>query len=100
MKTDLAKVEKETPQDTNSRFDLKYFPHSDLLADALSEMFPEQTYEDKTFKKAKEIMGKDYTAEEIKSLIASFEYLIAHWMDEYERKVFNNKSLKELLDSI
>ena len=39
-------------------------------------MFPEQTHEDKTLQRAKEILGKDYSTEDVKSLIASFEYLM------------------------
>ncbi|MDQ3098836.1 MAG: hypothetical protein M3Q44_03750 [bacterium] len=81
----------------NSDFDLKYFPQTDVLVNALNQMFPEQLHEDKTVQKVKEILGEKYTTEDVKTLIASFEYLIANWLIEYERKVFNNMTLKELL---
>ena len=95
----LGRVKDENPQSSNPRFNSKCFPQSDLLANSLSEMFPEQAYENKTTQRAKEILGSNYSTEDAKSLIASFEYLINSWLEEYEKKVFN-KTLKELLDSI
>ena len=62
-------------------------------------MFPEQTREDKTLQRAEEILGKNYSTEEAKSLIASFEYLINNWLEEYEKIIFDNKTVKEILHS-
>jgi len=62
-------------------------------------MFPEQTREDKALQRATEILGKEYSTEDVKSLIASFEYLINNWLEEYEKKVFDNKTVKEILHS-
>lgn len=98
--TDSKKVLNISPEKDVSRFDLKYFPQTDILVNTLNGMFPEQLHVDKTIQKAKEIFGSEYTTEEIKSLIASFEYLITHWLEEYEREVFNDMTLKELLQSI
>ena len=98
-KTDLARVKNNTSQNNNPRFDLKYFPQSDLLSNRLNEMFPEQVHEDKTVRNAKEILGDKCTTEDAKSMIASFEYLIKAWLEEYERKIFDMKTLKELLHS-
>lgn len=97
--TDLAPIINKTPQKDNPRFDVRHFPESDNLINALNTMFPEQTHEDKTLQKAKEILGNAYSTEEVKSLIAPFEYLIDNWLELYERKVFNNKTVKELLHS-
>lgn len=97
--TDLATITNNTLQKDNPRFDVSRFPESDNLINTLNQMFPEQTHEDKTLQKAKEILGNAYSTEEVKSLIASFEYLIDNWLELYERKVFNNKTVKELLHS-
>lgn len=97
-KNDLDKTTKN-PQD-NSRFDLKYHPQSDLLANTLSKMFPEQEHENKTVQRTKQILGDKYTTVEVKSMIASFEYLINTWMEEYEKKVFDGKTLRELLQGL
>jgi len=97
--TNLTRVVDNTSQNNNPRFDISCFSKSDNFIDALNEMFPEQTHEDKTLQRAKEILGKDCSTEEVKSLIASFEYLINNWLEEYERKVFDRKTVKEILHS-
>jgi len=94
----MRSVIDKNPQGTTD-FNIKCFPESNVLTDSLNEMFPEQSYENKTVKEAKEILGDEYTTEEIKELSASFEYLITNWLEEYEKSVFNNKTLKELLQS-
>lgn len=96
----LDKVEDKNPQSNNSRFDVSYFPQSDALTNSINRMFPEQEHEDKKFKEAKKILGDKYTTEDIKSLIASFEYLIRSWSTEYEKKIFDNKTLRELLTNL
>ncbi len=100
IKTDLNIATNKNSKNNNPRFDLKYFPQSNMLANSLNEMFPEQVHEDKTVQRAKEILGDKYTTEDIKSMIASFEYLINAWLEEYEKKVFDNRTLKELLQGL
>ena len=73
---------------------------SDTLTTKLSEFSPEQKYEDRMVLRAKEIVGNNYSTEEIKSMIASFEYLVTNWLEEYEKKIFNNRTLRELLQSV
>ena len=97
--TNLPSITNDIPQKDNPRFDVSLFPQSDNLINALNTMFPEQTREDKTLRRAEEILGKDYSTEDVKSLIASFEYLINAWLEEYEKKVFDNKTVKEILHS-
>ena len=82
----------------NYRFDTSYFPTT--LDKALNDQNIDQDHEQKTVESAKEIVGDKYTTEEIKETITSFEYLINNWLEEYEKKIFNNKTLKELLQSI
>ena len=78
----------------------KSLPYSNILPNSLHEMFPEQSHEDNTVLRAKKILGDKYTTEEIKSMLASFEYLINAWLEEYEKQVFNNKTLKDLLRNL
>ncbi len=73
---------------------------SDVLANSIHEMFPEQAHEDNTVLKSKQILGGKYTTEEVKSMLASYEYLTNVWLEEYERKIFNKKTLKELLRNL
>jgi hypothetical protein len=86
-------------RDKNSQFDLKHFPQSSTLVNALNEMFPEQVHEDKITQRAKEILGLHYSTEDAKCLVAAYEYLIQDWLEEHEKQVFDNKTLKELLQS-
>ncbi len=79
------------------QFNLNYFPQSSIFANSLNEMFPEQQHEDKTVKKAREVLGENYTLEQTKELMASYEFIIQKWLEEYEKSIFNNKTLKELL---
>lgn len=97
-KTYLDLVKEQTLQESSS-FDVKHFPQTELLMKSLNEIFPEQAHESKTVQKAKEILGPDYSTEDVKATLASFEYLITNWLAEYEKKVFNGKTMKELLQS-
>ncbi len=95
-----TKINKENDsKKLTPRFDLSNFPQTTDLSTVLSAMFPEQNYEDKKVQKAKAILGSTYSTEDIKALIASFEYLIGKWSVEYERSIFNNMTLKELLQT-
>ncbi len=95
----LSSITNQTPRQDSPRFDVSRFPQSENLINALDKMFPEQVHEDKTLQRVKEILGSTYSIEEVKSLIAAFEYLIDNWLEEYERKIFKNKTVKELLHS-
>ncbi len=86
-------------QSKTPKFNLRHFPQSSALINTLNKMFPEQVHEDKLTQKAKEILGSDYSLEDAKSLIAAYEFLIQNWLEEYEKRVFDDKTLKELLQS-
>lgn len=50
--------------------------------------------------KAKEILGdkaKGMTDDEIKRQVASIQFLADSWLDEYERSIFDGKTLNEKL---
>ncbi|HSW96999.1 MAG TPA: hypothetical protein VLF89_04185 [Candidatus Saccharimonadales bacterium] len=96
----MSNFNKPIKPQSNDSYNINFFPQSNVIANTLDEMFPEQKHEDKLFKKAKEIVGNAYNNEELRSMITSFEYLITNWMEEYEKKVFDNKTLKELLQNI
>ena len=40
---------------------------------------------------------KDLSDEDLDVYLTNFQYLIDSWLDEYEKQVFNNKTLKEIL---
>lgn len=56
--------------------------------------------EDKDIEEARKILGetvKDLTDEELKDHLVETKYLIETWLDDYERTIFNGKTLNELL---
>lgn len=59
--------------------------------------------EDNDIEKAREMLGdtaKSLTDEELKDQIVMVQYLLETWMDEFERKIFNGKTLNELLGGL
>jgi hypothetical protein len=69
------------------------------LETTLNNIFPSQKEETK-LQKAKRILGdsiKGLPDHELEAYIAGFQYLLDCWLDEYERLIFNDKTLMELL---
>ncbi len=69
----------------------------EIFANSIHQMFPEQEHENNTVLRAKQILGDKYSLEDVKTMVASYEYLINKWLEEYEKKIFNGETLKELL---
>jgi hypothetical protein len=73
--------------------------HSKTFENALNNIFPDKQ-EETLIQKARLIMGddvKDLSDEDLEVFLTEFQYLIDCWLDEYERQVFNNKTLRELI---
>ena len=67
---------------------------------SIQEIFPEQEYDDKNIQKAKVILGdlaNSFSKEDLRDIVAQVEYLAESWLDDFERDVFNGKTLNELL---
>ncbi len=65
----------------------------------LNSLFPTPAEENK-IQQARHMLkdtGKSQTDEQIQTVIAEFEFLINEWLDEYEKHVFEGKTLKDLL---
>lgn len=59
--------------------------------------------EQKDIDEAREILGdaaKDLADDQLKDQVVMIQFLIETWMDEFERKIFNGKTLNELLGGI
>ncbi len=73
---------------------------NESVSDSLDRLFPEQEREEKTIKHAKVILGtlaSQYSPPEFKNMITEVQYLAESWLDDFEREIFNGKTLKELL---
>ena len=65
----------------------------------LATILPSNQEQDK-LNKARQLLGKEgegFTDEQLETVIAQFELLVAQWLDEYEKSLFGHKTLKELL---
>ncbi len=69
------------------------------LDQALSSIFPTSEKEEQT-SKAKGILGNiasTYTDEQLKGILSDFDYLADTWLDLFEKKIFEGKTLEEML---
>ncbi len=76
------------------------FLESEGTYDKLNQFFSEQDQQEKTVLEAREILGesaKDLTDEQVYDLVTEMQYLADCWLEEFERKVFDGKTLNELL---
>ena len=59
--------------------------------------------EQKDIDEARDILGdiaKDISDEDLKNMIVEIQFLVESWIDEYERKTFNGKTINELLGTL
>ncbi len=69
--------------------------------DQINQLFNDQDQQQKTILEAREILGdsaKDITDEQVFDLVTEMQYLVDSWLEEFERKTFDGKSLNELLN--
>lgn len=70
------------------------------LKKSLDELFPEQEYEEKAIKRAKEVLGglvNEFSQDQIRDIVAEIQFLVTTWLDEFEKGIFDGLTLKELL---
>lgn len=91
-------LEEVTPKDVNqkssSESNIKNFKQS------LDDLFPEQQYDEKNIKKAKDILGNvgdELKDIQLRSAVAEIQYLAETWLDNFEQSIFNGSTLMELL---
>ena len=67
------------------------------IENALEALLPEQ-FQENRIQKARSLLGetsKKLTDEQIETIVVQIEYLLNCWLDSYERKLFNGRTLKE-----
>lgn len=68
--------------------------------DQINSYFSGQDQQSKTVLEAREILGKSANSlsdEEVYELVTEMQYLVDGWLEEYEKTVFDGKTLKELV---
>ncbi len=89
----------EIPQITVREDHLDTYSVSPSITQSLDTLFPEQKF-DKSIQKSKEILGPltdNFTPEQLQDLVMEMQFLIDSWLDDYERQLFDGKTLRELL---
>jgi hypothetical protein len=72
------------------------------LEAALQRIFPTSSEETKV-QKARRIMGEDVknlSDTQLEACLTDFQYLIDSWIDEFERRAFNNQTLTQSLREV
>jgi len=72
---------------------------SELLSQTLEAIFPTNAEEQKlvSARAILELSTGVYSDEKLATLLADFEFMANTWLDDFERKQFNGKTLAELL---
>lgn len=87
-----------TPKESNVNTNFQEISSS--INQSLGNLFPEQLFEEKDVQRAKKILGRrvfNLSPDQIKDIAVEVQYLVTTWLDEFERKTFNNLTLNELL---
>ena len=59
--------------------------------------------EQKDIDEARDILGdlaKGISDDDIRDIVVEIQFLVESWIDEYERKTFNGKTINELLGTL
>lgn len=70
------------------------------VRESLDTLFPEQQYDEKDIKKAKEILGviaDEFSPAQFRDVVTEIHYLVEGWLDDFEREIFDGLTLRELL---
>ena len=72
---------------------------NELLSQTLEAIFPTNAEEQKlvSARVILELSANAYSDEKLATLLADFEFMANTWLDDFERKQFNGKTLAELL---
>jgi hypothetical protein len=100
-------VEIETKQLKNNSIPLQnlsstFQANQQGVYDQINKRFNEQDHQQKTVQEARDILGESASAlldDQIYDLVNEMQYLVDTWLEEYEQKIFEGKTLKELLQS-
>lgn len=82
-----------------SVYDRRIESYKSVLDITLQSIFPTKQDESK-LQKARRILGEiaaDIPDQELESNLTEFQYLIDSWLDEFEKQIFDNKTLNEVL---
>lgn len=68
--------------------------------DQINQFFSKENQQQKTVQEARDILGESaasLTDEEVYDLANEMQYLVDTWLEEFEKNIFDGKTLKDLL---
>src|SRR5437764_1102151 len=74
-------------------------PENTGVYDQINQIFNEQDKQAKTVQQTREILGEpsqSLSDEQVYDLTSEIDYLVDTWIEEFERKIFNGKTLEEV----
>ena len=75
-------------------------PNSQGTYDQINELFSNQDEQEKTILEAREILGdsaKDLADNQVYDLVTEVQFLVDSWLEDFERDVFDGKTLDEIV---
>ncbi len=99
VKVDESKLQGEFNSSISPPLTASFNPQG--VYDQLNQYFSEQDLDGKSILEAREILGesaKDLTDEQVLNLIHEIQFLVESWLEEYEKDVFDGKTLNEILN--
>lgn len=75
-------------------------PISPTLKQSLDDLFPEQQYDEKLIQEAKKVLGvmaNEFNQDQLKDTVTKVQFLAESWLDDFERDIFEGRTLNELL---
>ena len=70
------------------------------VTEVLDTMFPEQKRQGKDLARVKEALGdlaKEFSEAQLKEIATDVDFLVATWLDDFERTLFDGQTLREVL---
>lgn len=92
-----TKLQNKSITSTAKKFDISPKQYA-ALDKSLSALYP--TQQESQIEKVKKHLGtlaSELSDEQIEELTTKFQYLIDSWLDEFERKTFQGRTLQEVL---
>lgn len=87
-------------QNVNPQPSLGFQTNQQGVYDQLNQHFSEQDRQQKTVQETRGILGESASTisdEQVFDLVNEIQYLVDSWLEEYEKKIFDGKTLDQML---
>ena len=98
--SDLPLTEDQNSPIQTNNTPVNFQPPQHGTYEQLNQLFNQENQQTKTIQEARDILGesaKSLTDGQVNDLVNEIQYLVDTWLEEYEQKVFDGKTLKEVL---